>query len=311
MSTSAEASAPRNNEPRNNEPREDEPREAGPPKERKGHRSDLKPVWCPGCGDYGVIAGLGQAIDVLGYESHRIVFVSGICCSSRLPYFFNTYGFHTIHGRAASVALGVKMGNPDMRVILVGGDGDFFSIGTNHFIHTARRNLDVLAICMDNSIYGLTKGQLSPTSGTDFVTGSSPYGSVEPPLNSLALAITAGATFVAQSYSANIKHLKQTLIEAERHPGFSFVNVISPCLTFNKAKSFAYYKKRVSVTEEEARTDRAEALSIVMSRDEQSVLGTFLQIHQPTFDAAQASMAKAAAEDRGVPSMEELIESFA
>ncbi len=280
-------------------------------KARKGHRSDLKPVWCPGCGDYGVIAGLGQAIDVLGYESHRIVFVSGIGCSSRLPYFFNTYGFHTIHGRAAAVALGVKMGNPDMRVILVGGDGDFFSIGTNHFIHTARRNLDILAICMDNSIYGLTKGQLSPTSGIDFVTASSPYGSVEPPLNPLALALTCGATFVAQCYSANIKHLKQTLIEAERHPGFSFVNVISPCLTFNKQKSFAYYKKRISVSEEEVKTDLAEALTFILAQDAQSVLGTFYQVERPTYDGSQAAMAEAVAKERGVPTMVELIEAFA
>ncbi len=282
-----------------------------PLKARKGHRSDLKPVWCPGCGDYGVIAGLGQAIDVLGYESHRIVFVSGIGCSSRLPYFFNTYGFHTIHGRAAAVALGVKMGNPDMRVILVGGDGDFFSIGTNHFIHTARRNLDILAICMDNSIYGLTKGQLSPTSGIDFVTASSPYGSVEPPLNPLALALTCGATFVAQCYSANIKHLKQTLIEAERHPGFSFVNVISPCHTFNKTRSFAYYKKRISVSEEEVKTDLAEALTFILAQDAQSVLGTFYQVERPTYDGSQAAMAEAVAKERGVPTMVELIEAFA
>jgi 2-oxoglutarate ferredoxin oxidoreductase subunit beta len=281
------------------------------PKEKKGYRSDLKPVWCPGCGDYGVIAGVDKALQELDYESHNIVFVSGIGCSSRLPYFFNTYGFHTIHGRAAAVALGVKMGNPDMRVIVVGGDGDFFSIGTNHFIHAARRNLDVLVICLDNSIYGLTKGQVSPTSGSQFVTGSSPYGSPEAPLNPLALAITAGATFVAQAYSANIKHLKQTLIDAERHPGFSFVNVISPCLTFNKEKSFAYYKKRVSVTEDEAKKDRGEALSFILSHDEQSVLGTFYEETRPTYDRAHADMAKAAAADLGVPTMEELVESFA
>ena len=288
--------------------------ETAPPtetKEKKGHRSDLKPVWCPGCGDYGVIAALDQALQVLDYESHRIVFVSGIGCSSRLPYFFNTYGFHTIHGRAAAVALGVKMANPDLRVLVVGGDGDFFSIGTNHFIHAARRNLDVLAICLDNSIYGLTKGQTSPTSSFDVVTRSSPYGSVESPINPLALALTAGATFVAQSYSANIKHLKQTLIDAERHPGFSFVNVISPCMTFNKQKSFAYYKQRVSVTEEDSRKDLGEALTFVLSQPEQSVLGTFFQVHHPTFDGAHAAMARAAAESRGVPTMEELMESFA
>ena len=207
-------------------------------KEKRTLRSDLKPVWCPGCGDFGVIAGLDQALVELGYRTHEVVFVSGIGCSSRLPYFFNTFGFHTIHGRAPAVALGIKMANPELKVLIAGGDGDFFSIGTNHIVHLARRNLDVTAICMDNHIYGLTKGQVSPTSAPAFVSGSTPFGSLEGPLNPLLMVLSSGATFVAQSYSANIKHLKQTLIDAEKHPGFSFVNVISPCPTFNKNVTF-------------------------------------------------------------------------
>ena len=276
-------------------------------------RSDLKPVWCPGCGDYGVTAGLDQALRELAYEKHNVAFVSGIGCSSRLPYFFSTYGFHTIHGRGVAVALGVKVANPDLRVIVVGGDGDFFSIGTNHMVHAARRNLDVTAICMDNHIYGLTKGQLSPTSETEYMTGSSPYGSVETPLNPIALMLTAGATFVAQSYSANVKHLKQVLIDAERHRGFSFVNVISPCNTFNKRQNFAYYKGRVSISENEAKTDRASAMATVLENEGsgQEVLGVFYQAHRPTYDGSLTALARRARAERGEPRLDEILESFA
>jgi 2-oxoglutarate ferredoxin oxidoreductase subunit beta len=285
--------------------------EKKPKKVKKTLRSDLKPVWCPGCGDFGVIAGLDQALVELDYKSHEVVFVSGIGCSSRLPYFFNTFGFHSIHGRAPSVALGIKMANPELRVIITGGDGDFFSIGTNHFIHLARRNLDVTAICMDNHIYGLTKGQVSPTSSPEFVTGSTPFGSVEGPIDPLLIALSSGATFVAQSYSANVKHLKATVLEAERHPGFSFVNVISPCPTFNKQETFAYYRGRVSVTDQEAKDDLAEAYRFIVQTTEEVPLGVFFQTHRPTFDGAHATMAAAAVDQHGVPTMEEILESFA
>ncbi|MHC4473484.1 MAG: 2-oxoacid:ferredoxin oxidoreductase subunit beta [Planctomycetota bacterium] len=279
-------------------------------KEKKSLRSDLKPVWCPGCGDFGVIAGLDQALVELGYKTHEVVFVSGIGCSSRLPYFFNTFGFHTIHGRAPAVALGIKMAKPELRVIITGGDGDFFSIGTNHLIHVARRNLDVTAICMDNHIYGLTKGQVSPTSPAAFVTGSTPFGSVEGPLDPLLMVLSAGASFVAQSYSANVKHLKQTLLQAEKHTGFSFVNVISPCPTFNKKETFAYYKGRVSVTEQEETEDLAAAYRFIVETKEEVPLGVFFQAHRPTYDGAHAIMANASVEQHGVPTMEQILESF-
>ncbi len=277
----------------------------------KSLRSDLKPVWCPGCGDYGVIAGLDKALQELGYARHEIVFVSGIGCSSRLPYFFDTYGFHTIHGRAPAVALGVKLANPKLHVIVVGGDGDFFSIGTNHMVHAARRNLDLTAICMDNHVYGLTKGQVSPTSERDFLTGSTPYGSVEEPVNPLVLMIASGATFVAQSYAANVKHLRETIVAAEGHPGFSFINVISPCHTFNREKDFAYYKGRVSVTEEEAKHDRAEAIRVILTHGEGELLGTFYETRRPTYDGSLADLRRRARERHGVPTLEEILESFA
>ena len=278
---------------------------------RESLRSDLKPVWCPGCGDYGITAGLDRALQELAYARHEIAFVSGIGCSSRLPYFFDTYGFHTIHGRAAAVAVGVKVANPSLRVIVVGGDGDFFSIGTNHFIHAARRNIDLTAICVDNHIYGLTKGQASPTSECAFVTASTPYGAVEAPLNPLLIALAAGATFVAQSYAANSKHLTETFIAAERHRGFSFINVISTCPTFNKEKTFAYYKGRVSVTEEEAKQDLASALQFVVANQGRDLIGTFFAVHRPTFEVSQQRLAQAAQEKNGAPTMESILESFA
>lgn len=283
------------------------------PEKKESLRSDLKPVWCPGCGDYGVIAGLDQALQELGYESHQMVFVSGIGCSSRLPYFFNTYGFHTIHGRAAALAVGVKMANPDLRVFVVGGDGDLFSIGTNHFVHTARRNIDITCICMDNHIYGLTKGQLSPTSGIDYVTNTSPYGAVETPINPLLVALTSGATFVAQTFSGNVKHMRETIVAAEKHPGFSFVNVISPCVTFNKVDTFRTFKSQVAVTEQEATKHLAEAYRFIIESGAsgQVPLGTFYQVQRPTFDGLQAQMADRVVAEHGVPTMEDILESFA
>jgi len=275
-------------------------------------RSGLKPIWCPGCGDYAVTAGLEQALAELDYESHEIVFVSGIGCSSRLPYFFRTYGFHTIHGRAAAVAVGVKMANPDLHVIVVGGDGDFFSIGTNHFIHAARRNINLTVVCMDNHIYGLTKGQLSPTSHREFVTSSSPFGSVESPINPLTMALASGATFVAQSYSGKIKHMRETLIAAQRHEGFSFVNIRSPCVTFNKVDTFKAYKTRIAETEEEAKSTLADACHFLMSRpDDEVPLGTFYQVQRPTFDGSWREMSSKVTEERGTPTLEEILEGFA
>jgi len=287
-----------------------------PPKtdaaEPESLRSDLKPIWCPGCGDYAVTAGLEQALKEMGWASHEIVFVSGIGCSSRLPYFFRTYGFHTIHGRAAAVAVGVKMANPKLKVITVGGDGDFFSIGTNHFIHAARRNINLTVVCMDNHIYGLTKGQVSPLSDQNFVSASSPYGAVEAPMNPLLLALSAGATFVAQSYSGKIKHMRETLIEAMKHDGFSFVNIRSPCVTFNKVDTFKAYKSRVAISEEEAKETLAEAYAQILAQPGGVIpLGTFYQAKKPTYDGGWFARAEEVQKKYGEPTMEEILEEFA
>ena len=197
------------------------------------YKSDLKPIWCPGCGDFGVLASLYRAFAQLDLDPARTVVVSGIGCSSRLPGFVSTYGVHTLHGRALPVAMGVKLANPDLTVVAVGGDGDGFAIGAGHFPHAARRNVDITYLVMDNEIYGLTKGQVSPTSLTDQKAPSTPWGNLETPLNTLAFAIASGAGFVARGASFNTKTLTELIVQAVEHKGFSYIDAMSPCVMFN------------------------------------------------------------------------------
>jgi 2-oxoglutarate ferredoxin oxidoreductase subunit beta len=198
----------------------------------KDFRSDLKPIWCPGCGDYGVVTALYRALVAIGRPAHEIAFISGIGCSSRIPGYTTAYGFNTVHGRALPVAQGIKMANPDLLVLVAGGDGDGFSIGGGHVPHAIRRNLDLTYIVMDNHIYGLTKGQLSPTTPRGAKTSSSTYGSMEDPVNPLLYVLGYGAGFVAQGVPADMDGLTKMIEEAIRYPGFAFVNIQSPCVTF-------------------------------------------------------------------------------
>ncbi len=189
--------------------------------------------WCPGCGDYSVLAAVQRFLPSLGIAPENIVFVSGIGCSSRFPYYMNTYGFHTIHGRAPAVATGVKIANPDLSVWMITGDGDCFSIGGNHIIHLLRRNVDINVILLNNRIYGLTKGQYSPTSEPGKVTGSSPFGSIDHPLNPISVALSADATFVARSLDKDAKHMTAVFEQATKHKGTSFIEIFQNCNIFN------------------------------------------------------------------------------
>ncbi len=198
----------------------------------KDFRSDIKPVWCPGCGDFGVLNALYQALAKLKLPHEDVAIVSGIGCSSRLPGYVKTYGFNSIHGRALPVAQGVKLARPETTVIAVAGDGDGLSIGAGHFPHMARRNIDLTYIMLDNSIYGMTKGQMSPTTVDEQPTKTTPYGMVEDPINPVKLALAYGTSFIARSFSGNIKHTVEMIIQAIQHPGFSFVHLLSPCVTF-------------------------------------------------------------------------------
>jgi len=196
-------------------------------------KSGLKPIWCPGCGDFGVLASAYRAFAELDLDPDNTVIVSGIGCSSRFPGFVATYGFHGVHGRALPTAMGVKLGNPDLNVIAVGGDGDGFAIGGGHFPHAARRNIDITYVMMNNQTYGLTKGQVSPTSLHEQKSPSTPFGNLEEPMNVLATAIAADCSFVAQGASFRSKELTELIVEGIKQPGFSFVDAFSPCTAFN------------------------------------------------------------------------------
>ena len=200
---------------------------------KKDFVSDQEVKWCAGCGDFSILAQAQKVLAESGISPDKVTFVSGIGCSSRFTYYMNTYGFHSIHGRALAVATGVKTANPEQSVWVAFGDGDGLSIGGNHFIHTIRRNLDVVCIMMDNRIYGLTKGQYSPTSLMDQVTKTSPFGKLEFPMDPVAVALASGATFVARSIDRNPKHLNEILHKALKHKGFSFVHVLQNCVIFN------------------------------------------------------------------------------
>jgi 2-oxoglutarate ferredoxin oxidoreductase subunit beta len=228
------------------------------------HRSELTladlkgkvdPDWCPGCGDFGVLSAIQKALVELQIPNHNVVAISGIGCSSNLPGFINTYGMHTLHGRALAVAAGLKLANHELTVLVTGGDGDGFGIGGNHFVHSMRRNVDLLYIVMDNQIYGLTTGQTSPTSRIGMKTKSMPFGNIEAPVNPILLALAAGATFVARGYSGDQKHLTELIKRGIEHKGFSFLDVFSPCVTYNHDTTYQWYRPRVKRLEDDPTYD--------------------------------------------------------
>lgn len=200
---------------------------------RKDFQTDQEVRWCPGCGDYAILAAVQRFMPSLGIPKENIVFVSGIGCSSRFPYYMNTYGFHTIHGRAPAVATGVKLANPNLSVWMVSGDGDALSIGGNHLMHLMRRNVDIKVLMFNNRIYGLTKGQYSPTSELGKKTKSTPMGTVDYPLNPISFALGAEASFVARSVDVEAKHLESVLERAAKHKGTAFIEILQNCNVFN------------------------------------------------------------------------------
>lgn len=199
--------------------------------------------WCPGCGDYSILAQMQRTSPDFGVKKENVVWVSGIGCSSRFPYYMNTYGFHGIHGRAAAIATGVKVNNPDLTVWVATGDGDMLSIGGNHFIHACRRNIDIKILLFNNRIYGLTKGQYSPTSEKGKITKSTPFGSVDYPFNPLELAVGSGATFIARTLDRDPKHLQEMMKRAAVHKGTAIIEVFQNCNIFNDGAFELYTEK--------------------------------------------------------------------
>lgn len=236
----------------------------------KDFRNNVKPNWCPGCGDFSVQAAIQRAAANVGIEPHELAVVSGIGCSGRISGYINSYGFHGIHGRALPIAQGLKMANRDLHVIASGGDGDGFAIGMGHTIHSLRRNIDLTYVVMDNQIYGLTKGQTSPRSAAGFKTKSTPGGAIEPSLKPMEMALSAGATFVAQGFSSDIKELTAIIEAGIQHKGFSFINVFSPCVTYNKINTYDWFKEnlvKLSEREDYDYTNREQAMQVVMETE--------------------------------------------
>lgn len=213
--------------------------------EMKDFNSEVHPDWCPGCGDFGLLAAMKKAFPLLNLEPHQIMSVSGIGCSSNLPGFINTYGMHTLHGRALPIAQGFKLANHEMTVVVVGGDGDGYGIGVGHLVHAMRRNVDITYLVMNNSIYGLTTGQTSPTSGFKMKTKSTPFGNPEVPLNPLTLALGSGCGFVARAYTGHTVQLIEIIKKAIEYKGFALVDTFSPCVTFNTINTHDFYKQHV------------------------------------------------------------------
>jgi len=207
--------------------------EAAPPAlNARDYKSDVKPVWCPGCGDYSVLSSVTKALAELALPPEDVAVISGIGCSSRIPAYLNTYGFHGVHGRATALATGLKLSRPDLTVLITGGDGDGFSIGGNHFLHACRRNVDMTYIVMDNRVYGMTKGQPSPTTEPDWDSALAPGGTGLRPFNPLVIALASGANFIARTFAGDPNGTARVIAQAIKHPGFSFIEVLSPCITF-------------------------------------------------------------------------------
>lgn len=245
-------------------------------------KSDYKPVWCPGCGDYSVLSALTKALAELRVPREEVAIVSGIGCSSRLPAYTSVYGVHGVHGRALALATGLKLARPDLLVLVAGGDGDGFSIGGNHFLHACRRNVDITYLVMDNQVYGMTKGQASPTTPPEWEGSKlTPYGTGVNPFQPLAVALSAGANFVARGFSGDNEELARLIVEAVRHPGFSFVQVLSPCVTYRPEQRD--WKATVRQETATPTPDIQEAARAVMG-DDGYTLGIFYKGPRPAYE---------------------------
>ncbi|MBF0187489.1 MAG: 2-oxoacid:ferredoxin oxidoreductase subunit beta [Magnetococcales bacterium] len=234
----------------------------------KDYKSEVPPVWCPGCGHFGILNGLYRALSELGVDPDNLVITSGIGCSSRTPYFVDSYKMHTLHGRAGAVATGTQLANPDLAVMTVGGDGDGFSIGGGHMPHMARKNINMTYILFDNGIYGLTKGQYSPTSRPELKAYTTPYGGPEEPMNPLLYMLTYKATYVAQAFAGKPRICAELIKQGIAHKGFSFINIYSQCPTFNLIDTIQYYRDLVyEVPEDHDPSNRGAAIELARRKE--------------------------------------------
>lgn len=267
------------------------------PLRAKDYKTDVKPIWCPGCGDFAVLAAVAKALAQLELPREQVALVSGIGCSSRLPAYVETYGFHGIHGRALPLASGLKAARPDLTVLAVGGDGDGYSIGGNHFLHACRRNMDLTYIVMDNRVYGMTKGQPSPTTAQDRPSKLTPGGTGVRPFRPMAIALASGASFLARGFSGNPRGLTKLIVEGIRHPGFSFIEVLSPCPTFRPEQK--EWKKVVHESDRATTSDPVQAATIIHADDDRGT-GLFYRAELPVWQP----------ENRRSTSLEKIAQTF-
>jgi len=281
--------------------------------EIREYKSELKPIWCPGCGDYGVLQAVYRALSAIGRPPHEIAFVSGIGCSSRIPGYTTAYAFNTVHGRALPIAQGIKLANPDLLVLVAGGDGDGFSIGGGHVPHAVRRNLDLTYLVMDNQVYGLTKGQLSPTSPRGLKTVSSTFGSLEDPVNPPLYVLAYGAGFVAQGTPADMAGLAGLIEQAIRFPGFAFVNIQSPCVTFGSPEAqLRSHKASLERLEDLGHdpSDRLRAMDLAQAYGSRLLTGIFYRDPSPRPTYESLVRERQATLGAGAPARARILERF-
>jgi len=255
--------------------------------ERTRFNTAARPNWCVGCGNFGILSGLKKALLKLELEPHQVVVASGIGCSSKIPHWINVYGLHGLHGRTLPVATGLRLANHDMVVIAEAGDGDGYSEGMNHFIQAARRNVDLTYVVHNNGVFALTTGQTSSTGKQGFVSSSTPDGSIEPPFHPAALAIAAGANFVARGFSGDIEQLGELIAAAVEHPGFALVDVLQVCVSFNPERGYKWYQQRVYKLEDEGHDprDQDRALAVALADgDGRLATGVFYQGDRPPYE---------------------------
>ena len=252
----------------------------------KDYASDVKPTWCPGCGDYGILAAVKQALVKAGIAPHEALIIGGIGCGSKFPDYATVNGFMTLHGRTLPVATGARLANHGLKVLTIHGDGDGLGLGMGHFIHTARRNLNIVDILQNNQIYGLTKGQYSPTSDPGFVTSTSPDGSFEMAASPLALALTAGATFLARGFAGDVKGLAALIGKALEHEGYALVDVLQPCVTFNRKNTYDWYRERIYDLQETGYEpgDKVAAFEKALEWGDRIPTGILYQSQLPTYE---------------------------
>ncbi len=261
----------------------------------KDYESAEKPTWCPGCGDFGILSAVKMALMQSNIAPHEVLVVSGIGCGSKLPQYLKCNGLHTLHGRTLPIATGVRLANHGLKVMVVHGDGDGYGMGLGHMMHAIRRNVNLVDLVQNNQVYGLTKGQFSPTSDRGYISKTSPEGSIEAAVNPIALALAAGATFIARGFAGDPKHLATLIKEALAHPGYALVDVLQPCVTFNRVNTYDWYRARVyKVDEAEGydASDIAAAFEVALQWGDQIPIGVLYRgPARPTFEEQTSALA--------------------